>query len=79
MVKSLHMNCSVVIPVYRGETTITALVERLAVELPKIAQSYEVILVNDSGPDLKLAEDPRTYSAFSVGGRRQFDAQLRST
>ncbi len=52
MVKSLHMNCSVVIPVYRGETTITALVERLAVELPKIAQSYEVILVNDSGPDL---------------------------
>jgi len=51
MVKSLHMNCSVVIPVYRGETTITALVERLAVELPKIAHSYEVILVNDSGPD----------------------------
>lgn len=45
------MNCSVVIPVYRGESTIVPLVESLAAELPKIAQSYEVILVNDSSPD----------------------------
>ena len=45
------MNCSVVIPVYRGEQTIVPLVERLAVELPKLAQNYEVILVNDASPD----------------------------
>lgn len=45
------MNCSVVVPVYRGEATISALVESLALELPKIAKSYEAILVNDSSPD----------------------------
>jgi len=49
--KIFSMNCSVVIPVYHGEATITALVERLAVELPKIAGSFEVILVNDCSPD----------------------------
>jgi glycosyltransferase involved in cell wall biosynthesis len=45
------MNCSVVVPVYRGEATISALVENLALELPKIAESYEAILVNDCSPD----------------------------
>ncbi len=45
------MNCSVVVPVYRGEQTIVPLVERLAIELPKLAQNYEVILVNDASPD----------------------------
>ena len=45
------MNCSIVIPVYRGEATITPLVERLAVELPKVAESFEVILINDCSPD----------------------------
>jgi len=49
--KIFAMNCSVVIPVYRGEQTIVPLVERLARELPKFAQTYEVILVNDSSPD----------------------------
>ena len=50
--KIFAMNCSVVIPVYRGEQTIVPLVERLAIELPKIAQTYEVILVNDASPDV---------------------------
>lgn len=45
------MNCSVVIPVYRGEETLVSLVERLAAALPAIAESYEVILVNDASPD----------------------------
>jgi undecaprenyl-phosphate 4-deoxy-4-formamido-L-arabinose transferase len=45
------MNCSVVVPVYRGEATISALVENLALELPKIAESYEATLVNDCSPD----------------------------
>lgn len=49
--KILPMNCSVVIPVYRGESTIVPLMENLAAELPKIAASYEVILVNDGSPD----------------------------
>ncbi len=45
------MNCSVVIPVYRGEATIVGLMERLARVLPGIADEYEVILVNDGSPD----------------------------
>jgi undecaprenyl-phosphate 4-deoxy-4-formamido-L-arabinose transferase len=45
------MNCSVVIPVYRGAQTIEALLDRLSKSLPKIFDSYEVILVNDGSPD----------------------------
>jgi glycosyltransferase involved in cell wall biosynthesis len=45
------MSISIVIPVYRGERTITALVERLGNVLPALAQSFEVILVNDDSPD----------------------------
>lgn len=45
------MNCSVVIPVYRSEQTLDPLIERLAKVLPNIAESYEVILVNDGSPD----------------------------
>ncbi len=45
------MNVSVVIPVYRGEFLITALVERLAKAFPGMAEKYEVILVNDGSPD----------------------------
>ena len=45
------MNCSVVIPVYKGEATLRPLVERLGQVLPALADSYEVILVNDGSPD----------------------------
>lgn len=45
------MNCSIVIPVYRGEPTLDLLVGRLAKVLPTLADSYEVILVNDGSPD----------------------------
>lgn len=45
------MNLSVVVPVYRGERLVQPLIERLAMALPKIAQQYEVILVNDGSPD----------------------------
>jgi glycosyltransferase involved in cell wall biosynthesis len=45
------MNCSVVIPVYRSEQTLDFLVERLAAVLPNVADTYEVILVNDGSPD----------------------------
>ncbi len=45
------MNCSVVVPVYRGEETLVPLVERLAALLPTVAEAYEVILVNDASPD----------------------------
>ena len=48
---SARMNCSVVIPVYRGEETLEPLMERLAQVLPKVADSYEVVLVNDGSPD----------------------------
>ncbi len=45
------MNCSVVIPVYRGAETLVPLVEQLAAVLPTLAACYEVILVNDGSPD----------------------------
>ena len=45
------MNCSVVIPVYRGESTLDVLVERLGAVLPGAAEQFEVVLVNDGSPD----------------------------
>lgn len=45
------MNISVVIPVYRSEHTLDTLIERLGKALPAIADSYEVLLVNDGSPD----------------------------
>ena len=45
------MNCSVVIPVYRGKSTLQVLVERLGDVLPKATQEFEVVLVNDGSPD----------------------------
>src|SRR5438552_1533903 len=43
---------SVVVPVYRSEAILPELVQRLAQTLPSLAQEYELILVNDSSPDL---------------------------
>jgi glycosyltransferase involved in cell wall biosynthesis len=45
------MNISVVIPVYRSEHMLDTLIERLGKTLPVIADSYEVLLVNDGSPD----------------------------
>jgi undecaprenyl-phosphate 4-deoxy-4-formamido-L-arabinose transferase len=42
---------SVVIPVYRSENSIPLLVKELAAELPKLADRYEVILVEDGSGD----------------------------
>lgn len=45
------VSLSVVIPVYRGAKTIPDLMAALAEELPTIADSYEVIMVEDDGGD----------------------------
>src|SRR5574341_1335735 len=45
------MNCSIVVPVYRGEACLLQFVERLAALLPKIADQYELIFVEDCSPD----------------------------
>ena len=45
------MNLSVVVPVYRGEHLIEPLVARIKDALPKFAEQFEVILVNDGSPD----------------------------
>ncbi len=42
---------SVVIPVYHSENSIALVVEELARELPKLADRYEVLLVEDGGAD----------------------------
>ncbi|MDR3577394.1 MAG: glycosyltransferase family 2 protein [Anaerolineaceae bacterium] len=44
-------SCSVVVPVYNSEATLTTLVERLSLTLPCVAQDYELILVNDGSRD----------------------------
>ncbi len=45
------MNCSIVVPVYNGAETVPALIERLCNILPKVAEKYETILVNDGSHD----------------------------
>jgi glycosyltransferase involved in cell wall biosynthesis len=45
------MNYSVVIPVYRGESTLPELVERLSIVLAGLGGEYEILLVNDGSPD----------------------------
>jgi glycosyltransferase involved in cell wall biosynthesis len=45
------MNISVIVPVYRGESLVEPLVDRLARVLPKTAKKFEVLLVNDGSPD----------------------------
>lgn len=45
------MNVSVVVPVYNGADTLPMLVEELARVLPVVAETYEVVLVNDGSPD----------------------------
>ena len=42
---------SVVIPVYRSAAILPELVSRLEDVLPRIASTYEILLVNDSSPD----------------------------
>lgn len=45
------MNLSIVVPVYKGETLIEPLVAQLSKTVPTFAEEYEIILVNDGGPD----------------------------
>lgn len=45
------VSLSVLIPVYRGAGTIGDLAAQLAEELPRIAENYEVIMIEDDGGD----------------------------
>lgn len=45
------MKISVVSPVYRAEMLVDKLVERISEEVSKITPDYEIILVEDGGPD----------------------------
>jgi glycosyltransferase involved in cell wall biosynthesis len=51
MKKNPLYHISIIIPVYKGAETLPELLEKLAIELPKICAKYEVILVNDGSPD----------------------------
>jgi polyisoprenyl-phosphate glycosyltransferase len=56
------MHISVVSPVYRAENIVAELVRRLVVELSKITNDFEIILVEDCGPDnswLKVLEETK--------------------
>lgn len=45
------MKVSVVVPVYNGSDTLLLLVDELGQVLPTVADSFEVVLVNDGSPD----------------------------
>jgi len=45
------LTCSIIVPVYNGAESISALVERLHKVLPDVAGKFEVILVNDGSCD----------------------------
>ncbi len=47
----MSMDCSVVIPVYFGESTLEELVNQLEQVLPTLFSNYEIILVNDGSCD----------------------------
>lgn len=59
------MSLSIVVPVYRGETLIEPLVERLRKSLPEISEQYEVILVNDGSPDGSWATIERLAEKYA--------------
>jgi len=46
-----NIHISIVSPVYRSETIVDKLVERIIASVSKITDSYEIILVEDCGPD----------------------------
>jgi undecaprenyl-phosphate 4-deoxy-4-formamido-L-arabinose transferase len=50
-VAELEAGISVVVPVYRSEQTLPALVQELAKVLPTLAARHELVLVNDGSPD----------------------------
>ena len=49
------MQISVVVPCYRSQNTLPELVRRLLVQLPRVADAFEVILVVDNSPDTTYA------------------------
>lgn len=53
------VSLSVVSPIYYGEKTTAHLVERLLAVLPQIADSFEIILVDDRSPDQSWSEIKR--------------------
>jgi len=63
---------SVVIPVYRGESTLEPLVNDLIKLLPKITAKYEIILINDDSPDgswsiiTRLADDHKAVRGIRL-------------
>ncbi len=59
------LHISVVSPVYRAENIVDELVKRLIAELSSITDSYEILLVEDCGPDnswSKIAENCKKHS-----------------
>ena len=45
------IHISVVSPVYKAELIVDELVKRLTTELSQITDNYEILLVEDGGPD----------------------------
>ena len=60
----LKPGISVVVPVYRSEATLNALVAELARVLPDLAPNHELLLVNDGSPDNSWALIEKLAQSF---------------
>lgn len=59
-----NIEISIVSPVYRAEPLVDALVQRISDEVSRLTDSYEIILVEDCGPDnswAKIKENCERY------------------
>jgi glycosyltransferase involved in cell wall biosynthesis len=65
------LNISVVIPVYKGQDNLPALVARLERVCSTLGGEYEIILVNDGSPD-------KSWEVIQSMAEKHPDAQLRS-
>jgi polyisoprenyl-phosphate glycosyltransferase len=58
------IHISIVSPVYRAESLVLQLVEQLRDVLKEMTSSYEIILVEDGGPDNSWFEIEKAYSLY---------------
>ena len=76
---STKPHLSIVSPVYRSETLVDTLVERIREAVGEITDNYEIILVEDRGPDdswLKIKENCSRYdNVIGIRLSRNFGQQ----
>ena len=85
MAMTSHLRISLCIPVYNDEATIRALTVRANDMLGRLADEYEIIIVNDASPDnsgtiaIELAKDfPNFVRVIHHSQNRNYGAAIKS-